>query len=165
LQDQTYGLALWIPYFGTGTHATDPYAYRSSLGSSLMTSWDVRDPNLNYGLLRKLEAEFWRTAPFFKEDYYPLTPFNAAATKWMGWQFNRPEQGDGMVQAFRRSRAIETTRSFRLRHIDPLARYAISDLDTSTSFIVSGKDLMTKGLSVEIRNKPGASVIVYTRMK
>jgi alpha-galactosidase len=165
LQDQTYGLALWIPYFGTGTHATDPYAYRSSLGSSLMTSWDVRDPKLDYGSLRKLETEFWRTAPFFKEDYYPLSPFSAAATTWMGWQFNRPEQADGMVQAFRRDQADERTMRFQLRHLDPLARYAITDLDTSTSFSVSGKDLMTKGLSVEIRSKPGASVIVYSRMR
>jgi alpha-galactosidase len=147
LQDQAYGLALWVPYFGTGTHATDPYAYRSSLGSSLMTSWDVRDPKLDYGSIRKLEAGFWRTAPFFREDYYPLTAFSAAATKWMAWQFNRPEHGDGIVQAFRRDQANETTKSFQLHHLDPLALYAITDLDTNASSIVSGKDLMNEGLA------------------
>jgi alpha-galactosidase len=165
LQDQTYGLALWVPYFGTGTHATSPYAYRSSLGSSLMTSWDVRDQKLDYKSLRKLEAEFWRTAPFFKGDYYPLTPFSAAARTWMAWEFNRPEHGDGMVQAFRRDQADQATGSFRLHNLDARAQYAVSDLDESNSFTASGKDLMNKGLLVQIRSKPGASVIVYTRTK
>ena len=165
LQDQTYGLALWVPYFGTGTHVTNAYAYRSSLGSSLMTSWDVRDPQLDYASLRKLETEFWRTAPFFQDDYYPLTSFNPGATAWIGWQFNRPEQGDGMVQAFRRDHAGETMKSFPLHHLDPLAQYKITDLDTAISSIASGKDLMNQGLVIEIKNKPGASVIVYARAK
>lgn len=163
LQNQTYGLALWVPYFGTGTNTTSTYAYRSSLGSSLVTSWDVRDEKLDYQSLRKLEAEFWRTASYFKEDYYPLTPFSGAATTWMAWQFNRPEHGDGMVQAFRRDQASEGAASFRLHNLDGGARYTVSDLETSNSFVVSGKELMSKGLSVRIGSKPGASVMVYAR--
>ena len=61
-QTQTFGLALWVPYFGTAA-GMDPYSYRSSLGSSLGTGWDVRDPKLNYALLRKLEAEFGEPPP------------------------------------------------------------------------------------------------------
>jgi alpha-galactosidase len=162
-QTQSYGLALWVPYFGTGTHVTDPYSYRSSLGSSLMTSWDVRDPKLDYGALRKLEAEFWQAAPFFREDYYPLIDFNADATKWLAWQYNRPEKGDGMVQAFRRDKADERTKTFPLQHLDAAARYQVTELDGAAAYEASGKDLMEKGIVVEIKEKPGAVVIIYRK--
>jgi len=163
-QTQTFGLALWVPYFGTAAD-TDPYSYRSSLGSSMGTGWDVRDPNLNYTLLRKLEVEFWQAAPFFREDYYPLTAFDPGETAWMAWQFDRPSRGDGMVQAFRRDKADETTESFQLHRLDASARYQITNLDSTTSYTASGKDMMEKGVVVRIEDKPGALVIVYRRVK
>jgi alpha-galactosidase len=164
-QTQTYGLALWVPYFGTGTHVTDKYAYRSSLGSSLMTSWDVRDPKLDYAALRKLEAEFWQAAPFFREDYYPLSPFNADANAWLAWQFNRSEQGDGLIQVFRRNKADETSKIFPLHALDPAVQYEITNLDTQVSSTASGKDLMEKGLTIPIQDTPGAVVLIYHRAK
>lgn len=165
LQNQTYGLALWIPYFGTGTYAMDTYAYRSSLGSSLMTSWDVRDANLDVAMLRKLEAEFWRTAQLFTSDYYPLTAPSPGLTGWVAWQFNRPEHGDGMIQAFRRDQTVEATQVFQLHHLDPSGKYALTDLDTGKSFSASGGDLMKKGIPVAIHDLPGSALIVYQEQK
>jgi len=164
-QTQSYGLALWVPYFGTGTHVIDPYAYRSSLGSSLMTSWDVRDPHLDYPQLRKLETEFWKASPFFREDYYPLTTFDADPASWMAWQYNRPGQGDGMVQAFRRDKAGDTARTFPLQHLDPSAQYQIAELNGSAPYTALGNALMSNGLSIEIKDKPGATVIIYKKAK
>ena len=165
LQTQTYGLSLWVPYFGTGTHVTDPYAYRSSLGSSLMTSWDVRDPSLNYARMKKLEAEFWRTAPYFREDYYPLTPFHSDPAGWIAWQFNRSGKGDGLVQAFRHDKSEETTKTFRLNGLEPAAQYDVIDLDTNTPVSLSGKELMDTGIAVPIKDKPGAAVFVYAKRR
>ena len=31
MQDQTYGMALWIPYFGTAVNSDDPYVFRSQM--------------------------------------------------------------------------------------------------------------------------------------
>jgi alpha-galactosidase len=164
LQNQTYGLALWVPYFGTGTHATDPYAYRSSLGSSLFTSWDVRDPALDYVGIGKLEKEFWKTAPFFHEDYYPLTAYDSSPGAWMSWQFNRPEKGDGIVQAFRRDHCDDVAHTVRLEHLDALAKYEIDDMDSTTPRVVSGSDLMQTGLPISINAKPGAVVLIYRKI-
>ena len=83
----------------------------------------------------------------------------------MAWQFNRPGRGDGMVQAFRRDIADDATKSFPLHRLDPSAQYEITNLDSATSYTASGKDLMGKGLIVEIKDKPGALVIVYARAK
>ena len=167
LQNQRYGLALWIPYFGTGTHALNPYQFRSSFGSSLVTSWDVRNPKLDYDMLRRLNDEFWKVAPFFVEDYYPL----AASGSWLAWQYNRPRAGDGMVQAFRRGG--ESVQRHRLSGLDQNARYEVTDFDMEGSTKVSGgsaglttgKELMDKGLTVEIKDQPGAAVIVYRRLR
>jgi alpha-galactosidase len=165
LQNQTYGLALWIPYFGTGVNATKSYPFRSALGSSLFTSWDVRDRSLNFDTLRRLNREFWRTAPFFVEDYYPLSAFSPAADAWMAWQFNRPDQGDGLVQAFRRDKCAEPAKTFRLHGLDPAAQYEVTNFDVEGATKSSGKTLMEQGLAVEIKDQPGAAVLIYRRAR
>jgi hypothetical protein len=125
----------------------------------------VRDPKLDYAALRKLEAEFWQAAPFFREDYYPLSPFNADANAWLAWQFNRSEQGDGLIQVFRRNKADETSKIFPLHALDPAVQYEITNLDTQVSSTASGKDLMEKGLTIPIQDTPGAVVLIYHRAK
>jgi alpha-galactosidase len=165
LQNQTYGLALWIPFFGTGTNVTNTYQFRSSLGSSLVTSWDVRDRNLDFPKLRELNAEFWRTAEFFVEDYYPLTEYNPSSDTWMAWQFNRRGQDDGIIQAFRREKCGESIMTFRLNGLNPAAQYEVINFDLEGSTKFSGSELMETGLTVEIKDKPGAAVISYKELK
>ncbi len=88
----------------------------------------------------------------------------SAAFEWAAWQLNRPEQGDGIVQAFRRPRCDETTKTVRLRRLDATATYRITNFDVVGSVTLSGRDLMEKGYTVEIRDKPGAAVLSYKRM-
>jgi alpha-galactosidase len=80
---------------------------------------------------------------------------------WMAWQFDRPELGEGMMQAFRRDKTEETTKTFRLRGLDPAEQYEVTNLDVETPSKMSGKDLMERGLTVEIKDKPGAALITY----
>ena len=163
-QTHTYGLSQWVPYSGTGIIRTDTYAYRSALGSSLVAAWDLRDQKLDYDRLRKVTAEFQRVSSYYVEDFYPLTEFSLAPNVWLGWQFNRPEQGDGMVQAFRRADNNDPVKTFLLRDLDPQATYHVTNLDDSPRKRISGKDLMRQGLSLEIPDKNGAVVIVYSRV-
>jgi alpha-galactosidase len=165
LQNQTYGLALWFPYFGTGAPKPTVYDFRSSLGASLVTLYDVRNPNLDYKLLQRLETEFWRTAPFFLEDYYPLTEFNPSPAAWIAWQFNRPERGDGVVQVFRRDKTEEATAKLRLHGLNPTARYQITDFDIGKPETRSGKELMQQGLQIAIKEQPGSAIVSYKEIK
>jgi alpha-galactosidase len=98
-------------------------------------------------------------------DYYPLTGYSRAPEQWIAWQFNRPEQGDGVVQAFRRDESPYVCARFRLHGLDPAAAYEVTNLDVEGSMKLSGAELMEKGLTVEIKDKPGAAVIVYKRDK
>jgi len=166
-QNHTYGLALWVPYFGSGIARTDSYGFRSVLGSSLVASWDLRDKKYDYDNLRELTAEFWRAASYFVGDYYPLTPFPSGTDNWMAWQFNRPERGDGVVQAFFRdenNNQVEPPRNLRLRGLDPAATYQVTDFDAGTPTTFSGGRLMQEGLQVQFLTKPGAAVFTYRKV-
>lgn len=166
-QNHTYGLALWIPYFGSGVARTDAYAFRSVLGSSLSLGWDLRDKKFDYNHLRALTSEFWRVAPYYVGDYYPLTQFTSPKDNWIAWQFNRAGQGDGVVQAFFReenNNEAEPARNLRLRGLDPAAMYEVIDLDASKPNTMSGSRLMQEGLQVKFLTKPGAAVVVYRRI-
>jgi alpha-galactosidase len=160
-QGHTYGLSFWLPFQGTGTYFYDAYAYRSyyqpSFGMGVLTLENTAAQKKAYGECRQI-------APIMLEgDYYPLTPYNRARNQWIAWQFNRPGEGDGVVQAFRRPDCAEASQTYRLRGLDPAAMYEITNFDVNGSTTMSGQDLLEKGLTVEIKDKPGAAVIVYRR--
>jgi alpha-galactosidase len=83
----------------------------------------------------------------------------------MAWQFDLPESGEGLVQAFRRDECAEAKMTFKLQGLDPAATYEVTDLDAGTPTKLSGKSLMDTGLAVELKNKPEAAVIVYKLVK
>ncbi len=52
-----------------------------------------------------------------------------------------------MVQAFRRDKSEEATKTLRLSGLDPTAQYELTDFDVEGTTPVSGKDLTDKGLA------------------
>jgi alpha-galactosidase len=82
---------------------------------------------------------------------------------WMAWQFDRPDLGEGMIQAFRRAESPYYTTQLRLRGLDPEAQYMLTDLDVNEPWTVSGRELMEPGLLLTIAHRPGAVVITYQK--
>jgi len=164
-QGHTYGLSFWLPFQGTATFAADPYTARSFYLPSFGLSgklWKKKPENIE--AMRRAYVECRRIARIMLDgDYYPLTPYSLAHDQWIAWQFNRPETGDGVVQALRRPDSDEATQTYRLRGLDPAAVYEVMNFDADGSTKALGADLMEKGLPVEIKAQPGAAVIVYRR--
>lgn len=161
-QGHTYGLSFWLPFQGTGCYLDEPYAYRSFY----LPSFGMGRLNAeNTAAQQKAYAECRQVAPRMLADYYPLTPYSRELNRWIAWQFNRPEQGDGVVQAFRRPQCAEEAAHYRLRGLDPQARYAVTDLDSGQAQTLTGRELMDDGLPVAIPAQPGASILTYTRLK
>lgn len=160
-QGHTYGLSFWLPFQGSGCYFYDPYAYRSfylpSFGMGTLT------PECT-AAQQKAYSECRRVAPLMLCDYYPLTPYSLAIDQWIAWQFNRPEQGDGVIQAFRRAKSDSTKMNLRLRGLEPGAHYRVTNFDAQGSTKFSGKELMENGLSVEINEKPGSAVLAYQKL-
>ena len=160
----TYGISLWIPYHGTGTIQVDPYVFRSNMAPSFTLCWDMRDRNLDYDRLRRLIAQWRQVSPNYLGDYYPLTPHSTDNDAWLVWQFNRPEIGEGVVQAFRRPGSNAYGYQFPLRGLLAEAEYELTNFDEPEKTIVTGKKLMETGVNISIMDKPGAAVIIYKRI-
>jgi alpha-galactosidase len=163
-QCHSYGISFWIPLSGTGTGTYAAYDFRSNMVPLLNCIWDVRVKDADYDLMRRLCGQFREVADCYLGDYYPLTPYSLENTSWMGWQFDRPELGAGMVQVFRRSESIYRAADLRLFGLDPEARYRVRNLDSPEADIITGRRLMDIGLPVVLHDRPSAVVITYMKV-
>jgi alpha-galactosidase len=163
-QQHTYGLASWVPYYGTGTREIDPYIFRSNMCPAINTCWDMRRRDLNYDLARRLVGQWRSVATYYSGDYYPLTGYHIGSDVWMAWQFDRPDLGEGMVQVFRRAGSAYETARFQLRGLVPEASYEVRDLDAAAPLKFTGRELAEAGLPVSIKDRPGALTITYKRL-
>ncbi|MCA9442094.1 MAG: alpha-galactosidase, partial [Candidatus Omnitrophica bacterium] len=173
-QCHTYGLSMWVPFYGTGYCPSntvgwgwgtggisyDPYTRRSNMCPSNIACFDFREP-VDDQLIQKLYREWIEVAPNFFGDYYPLTEYSESNNDWIAWQFDRPEEGTGMIQAFRRTESPFFGGLFRLRGLDPDAEYKIVNMDADERETRTGKDLMDQGLEIVLEESPGSAVIEY----
>jgi alpha-galactosidase len=164
-QCHTYGIAFWMPYFGTGSGAVDAYMLRSVLCPHFTACFDMRRKDLDYGLVRHVLGQWRRFAPYYFGDYYPLTPYSLRKDAWIGWQFDCPERGEGMVQMFRRADSVYEMVRARLRGLDPEAVYALTDLDAPGTTQMTGRRLWEDGLPIAIKDQPGSVVITYKKSR
>lgn len=188
-QVSTEGLAYWRPHFGTllQVRPLDTYHFRSGMAPGLAFAlFNVAGypkqvgsfipADFPYEWMRKMVAQLKLVRPYYYGDYYPLLPCSgnsdcatdpskerSAAFEWAAWQFNCPEQGDGMLQIFRRDESGETAEDLHLRGLDSAATYVVTDLDAQVARTISGRDLMQQGLHVEVKEKRQAAIIVYKK--
>jgi len=164
-QCHTYGISMWIPLSGTGTGVFASYDFRSNMVPFTNCIWDMRVKNADYDLMRRLTEEFRQVADYYLGDYYPLSAYSLGNDVWMAWQFDCPEIGEGMVQAFRRAKSVYESARFNLRGLEPDARYTVKDIDTCDAKEMTGSELMGKGLVISISNQPGAVIITYKKVE
>ena len=182
-QGMTYGISMWIPFHGTGTVATSdapyygggvtpiqPYAFWSNAAPSFGSGIDIREKTLDYGALRRLFGDWREINRYYYGDFYPLTPYSQDEAAWIGWQFDYPEVGEGLIQAFRRGKSDEDTVHLKLRGLNPKASYAVKVVDAVGSEALSqrswsGAELMDVGLPVTLKDRPAAAVLTYSRVK
>ncbi|MCL5099026.1 MAG: alpha-galactosidase [Candidatus Omnitrophica bacterium] len=161
----TYGISSWIPLSGTGAADVDSFIFRSNMVPFTNCLWDMRNRQLDYDLMRRLTGEFAMIAHYWLGDYYPLTRYTTDRDAWMAWQFDVPEKGEGMVQAFRRPESPFYGLQLKLQGLEPVGVYALTDLDVHHKPVqYTGRQLMDQGLPVNIPDQPGAVVITYKKL-
>lgn len=168
----SYGISLWLPLYGTGCanyehpsgfHSTiDVYQTRSTMVPFTNLLFDLRDKNLNYGVLRRMIRQWRELAACYLGDFYPLTRYSTGDDVWMAWQYNCPEEGKGAVQAFRRDNCVFDSGRLKLFGLEPDAIYEIVDVDVDERQEMSGHELMANGLRVTIADQPGAVIMLYS---
>jgi alpha-galactosidase len=161
MQRQTYGLALWVPFFGTSAGSLDPYTFRSQMTPALGIG---PDPKLQGDLLQRqhqLLSQWRQVASFYYGDFFPLTEYSDDETTWTAWQWSSPDGQTGIVQAFRRDQSPFVAATFRLRHLSESTTYTVEDLDSLRKVQISGRDLLEKGIPISIQHAPGAVLLKY----
>ena len=116
-------------------------------------------------MIRRVLGQWKRYAENYSGDYYPLTPYSLDRTAWIAWQFDRPEQGEGVVQAFRRDQSVYESARFKLQGLDPGSRYVIKNLDSGDTQTLGGRELLESGLLVTAKGTPADAVMVYSKLK
>lgn len=162
-QTHTFGLALWLPQTGTGVMKTDKFTTRSSMGSTVIYSWKITEPENNLLEMRKLMDEIEELRPYYFEDYYPLTSTQhiLGDSVWLAYQLNRRSANDGIVVAFRRATAPDSTCTVRLHGLDAKRTYTLTDRDSRLSFTRTGAEL-AHGLQLVLPEKRSSLVLMYS---
>ena len=163
-QGQTYGISLWVPYHGTGAPVSDPYTMRSSFVPAYRLGWNSTNETADLALLRRTVEDFRQVEKCVLGDFYPLTPYSVADNAWLAWQYARPEAGEGVIQAFRRDHSPDEAMVLKLHGLQPKTVYELKDADRGGTVRLPGRELMTKGLPVNLGPRQ-AALIFYRQVK
>jgi alpha-galactosidase len=156
------GLNRYVPYSTVGQMGADPYCFRSGFNGGIAFAQDVRPAGYPRDLLRKGIAEGKRIRKFWTGDFYPLSEVTTDPRDWCVMQYHRPEEGDGIVLAFRRHASPYSGYDCRLRGIDPKASYRVTmyhTYDPEPPATMKGSDL--ERLRVGIGECPGSVLVEY----
>ncbi|MCL5099037.1 MAG: alpha-galactosidase [Candidatus Omnitrophica bacterium] len=163
-QCHTYGLAQWIPLTGIGAASANPYNCRSGMGSHYVETINTQAASQqDWETVRQFLRQYLSIRPLFQGDFYPLSPYSTAQKDWLAFQFDRSDLGEGVVQIFRRTECPEETWTVRLRGLDPNACYLLANWDEDQPQTKTGRELMDQGLTVHLKSKPAAGVVVYRK--
>ena len=132
-QCHSFGLFQWVPLHLAGRGAVlkkgNEYEFRSVMAAGLTTQlWEEAEGNQD-DYARRLLEQYLDIRKFYYGDYYPLTPYSQDKGVWLAWQFNLPEEGQGMVQAFRREESIYESARLHLHELVADARYLLKDME------------------------------------
>ncbi|OQA01671.1 MAG: hypothetical protein BWY71_00304 [Planctomycetes bacterium ADurb.Bin412] len=170
IQSQTWALSQWVPLSAGATgQGKSAYDVRSAYSPGLVVGWGFYEKTLDskdydFDLCRKLLHEYLSLRKYFSGDYYPLTPYSLDAKAWMAWQFDRPDLGAGMVQAFRRAENTDESATYTLGGLDSTATYELTCLDAPGATRKLGRELTNEGISIRIKDRPGAVIWLYRRV-
>lgn len=160
-QAHTWSLSSWFPYQGSAVKEYEPYKYRSFY-LPCFGMGKMKDDNA--GAIIQGYSECVQIQPMMLYgDYWPLTPYSLESDVWIAWQFNRKNEGDGCVQAFRRETCSQKKLKVKLKGLDPKTKYIVKDFDSKKLKKISGKKLMNTGLLVKIGDNPGSAVFIYKK--
>ena len=173
------GMFPWVPLHGGAVIVTmlSAYSFRSAYCPALLVGWPdeglppptwitdagKRWSTIDLNLLRRLMKEYLKVRPYVFGDYYALTPHSLDTKVWAGWQFDRPDLGEGMVQMFRRQDSTDEAMQVKLRGLDPHATYTLTNLDVAGTASVTGRRLMEDGLTITIKERPGSAIVTYKK--
>ena len=129
------------------------------MSGAVVLGWELTG---SFNVSQALEdiAEFRALRPYFFGDYYALTDYSTSDEAWAAFQWDRPEQSDGIVLVFRRHQAVESTINITLCGLEPEDDYEVIYEDYGITLVKTGSELMS-GLGIKIPEAPGSLLLRY----
>jgi alpha-galactosidase len=162
----------WIPYFKDFTLAwdlvgkeeehrfdksVDRFSWHCGFAPMLFPTLDIRRDDYDFATAREMIVIWQQAAPMLLfGDYYPLTPFSTSIEKWVVRQFDRPEENDGFVQAFRHKECAEESITVKLQALDPQAEYLLKNPETGEEITRLGAKLAKEGFTFSLPARSAA---------
>ena len=162
-QSHNYGINFWIPLHGTGENTADTYRLRSVMCPYFNGIFDLRRNDLDFDTIRKYYSDRERIQKYWLGDYYPLSEYSLEHSQWMAWQFDLPEEKEGMIQVFRRGTSPYEVIRYPLFGLEPDSLYSIEDMDGGELGTFSGKELLEDGFRISLEKKNMAKIYLYKR--
>ncbi len=180
-QVQTQALAPWNPQtcaYGTyatahpwehpGPYATPTQLYLSRLGygNGYGTAPGVAGLNNPQWVawVKQLIGEYREVQPYLYADFHPLLPYSRAEETWTAWQWDRPEQKDGLIMVLRRPQSPFPSIDLSLHQIDPAVQYSVevrNGFEKGSDKQMSGRELAR--LHIDLPDCPGSALIFYRK--
>lgn len=170
-QIHTTGLNRWLPFHGTGVgrYVGDAYRFRSAYAPSMTSSfWQYEENPVTseeeMQTVKKYFAEYKSVRPYLSCDFYALVENSLCNTSWCVWQYDRPEEGDGILIALRRPNSSMTTAELPLKGLSGCGetRYILTDADSGQTWEESEANLK-EGLQLTLSEKPSSRLIRYKK--
>ena len=154
----------YLPYNGCTTKVkNDTYAVRSTYSSAWGGAfWNgglqtMEDNELDWAA--EVTQEYRMLQPYFSCDYYSLASKGYDKSSWVVWQYDRPEENDGVIIAFRRAESCCSAMTFTLDTARPGMRYTLTDKDTGESWTLDADQFAN--LTINIPEKRMSRVLLY----
>ena len=158
-------MSLYVPLHASLFWGTDPYTVRSVARFGTSIAYDTRPASFSADEMKRAGQEVVSLRPLYLGDYYPLTDIDLDERHWCGWQFDRPDLGQGFAICFRRSASPCSACNVSLRGLDRAATYEVTFAET---YDVKEKRFMTgqqlAQLKAEIATVPGSLLVRYSKL-
>ncbi len=163
-QNQSMGLAQFIPLFTVGIWSPEPYEFRSGQTAGAICEFPYLEKDFQWELARKMIEEARENRKYWLGDFYPLTPASKSLEQIVVYQFHRQDLKEGIIYAFRRPECEYMGIIIAPYALSSSATYEFEFIDDSLRRkrqTIKGEDLLKKGLEIRLPMKRSSLIIRY----
>ncbi|MDO5310068.1 MAG: alpha-galactosidase [Planctomycetia bacterium] len=165
-QNQTLGLAQYLPLFSCSAWDSTPYVFRSAANPGAIMQYNFLDNDFNPERARESIKEAKTYQKFWYGDFYPMSHVSVGKKDVAAWQLHRSDLNAGLVYVFRQENSPYPGLEFQLRALKSEGTYHVRvkyDYNVDHEFDISGAEFAN--YLVLLKDRKSACVLEYELVK
>lgn len=141
------------------------YQFRSfMMGLWAMSADATKWSKVKIEACKKDIAAYKRNRPIIRDgNVYHVLP-QPDGKHWDGLEYYHPQKGMGVFFVFRPDNN-EPSKTVALKGLNAAAKYRVSFEDSKKSYISTGKNLMTHGVTIVLPQKYGSEIVYFKKLR